>query len=178
MLDLRGRFPNVRFYNPRLTEVQDDVVIGARSRVGAMTLIHEGARIGAGTTIGSHCNICACVIGFGVSIQTACHVTNGVVIEDGAFLGPNVVTLNDNLKGGSLIAPTIGRNAKIGGGSVILPGIQVGENAIIGAGSVVTRDVPAGATVFGNPARIIDQPTPAFSETAAGWVRSGGGGRG
>jgi maltose O-acetyltransferase len=48
----------------------------------------------------------------------------------------------------------IGRNAWIGGGAVILPGVSIGEGALIGAGSVVTRDVPAEATVFGNPARV------------------------
>lgn len=48
---------------------------------------------------------------------------------------------------------TIGRNVWIGGGALILPGVQVGDDAIIGAGAVVTRDVRAGATVVGNPAR-------------------------
>lgn len=49
----------------------------------------------------------------------------------------------------------IGRDAWIGGGSVILPGVTIGEGAVVGAGSVVTRDVPAGAVVAGNPARPI-----------------------
>jgi maltose O-acetyltransferase len=48
---------------------------------------------------------------------------------------------------------TIGRNVWIGGGAILLPGINVGDDAIIGAGSVVMRDVAPGATVAGNPAR-------------------------
>ena len=47
----------------------------------------------------------------------------------------------------------IGRNVWIGGGAIVLPGVNVGDDAIIGAGSVVTRDVPSGATVAGSPAR-------------------------
>lgn len=157
MHSLEKRYPFVRFYNPALTEIQQDVSIGKDSRVGSMTLIHQGAVIGSGTTIGSHCNICNCMIGDRVSIQTACHITRGVVIEDDVFIGPRVVTLNDKLTGGELTYPRICRGAKVGGGSVILPGVTIGENAIVGAGSVVTRDVPAGITVVGNPARAISR---------------------
>jgi maltose O-acetyltransferase len=48
----------------------------------------------------------------------------------------------------------IGRNAWIGGGALLLPGVTVGDDAIVGAGAVVTRDVPPGATAVGNPARV------------------------
>jgi len=151
---LEERFPHVRFYNPLLTEVQENVHIGARTRVGSFTLIHQGAEIGASTTIGSHCNICHCRIGDRVSIQTSCHITRGVVIEDDVFVGPGVVTLNDRLKGEAMNYPRICKGAKVGGGSLIMPGVTIGENAVVGAGSVVRRDVPPGATVIGNPARV------------------------
>ena len=147
------RFPRVHFYNELLTEVQDEVLIGDETRIGSMTLIHKGAVIGRGCTIGSHCNICDARIADRVSIQTGCHITRGVVIEDDVFVGPGVITLNDKLMGGPPAYPRICRGAKIGGGSVILPGVTIGENATVGSGSVVTRDVPAGATVLGNPAK-------------------------
>lgn len=153
MHDLEHRFPNVRFYNPALSEVQEGVSIGIGTRVGAFTLIHEGATIGEGCTIGSHCNICDCRVGDRVSIQTACHITRGVVIEDDVFIGPGVVTLNDKLTGRPQAFPRILSGAKVGGGSVILPGVTIGRNAVVGAGSIVSRDVPDGVSVLGNPAR-------------------------
>ncbi|MBX3571181.1 MAG: N-acetyltransferase [Mesorhizobium sp.] len=147
------RYPGVRFYNEKLTEVQDDVAIGSGTRIGSFTLLHEGAVIGQGCTIGSHCNICRCTIGDGVSIQTGCHITRGVTIEDGVFIGPGVITLNDPLKDTGLLFPIIRNGARIGGGSIILPGVVIGAGAVIGAGSVVTRDVPAGEVTYGNPSR-------------------------
>lgn len=154
MTDLSSKYPDVLFYNPLLTEVQDDVLIGRGTRVGSFTLLHAGATIGAGCTIGSHCNICRCEIGANVSIQTACHITRGTRIEDDVFIGPGVLTLNDTLKDDELRAPVIMRGARIGGGSLILPGIVIGENALVGAGSVVTRDIASGGVSFGNPARV------------------------
>jgi len=49
--------------------------------------------------------------------------------------------------------PVLRSGARIGSGSMLLPGIEVGERAVIGAGSVVVHDVAAGATVRGVPAR-------------------------
>ncbi len=152
--DLYERFPGVRFYSPSLVEVQDGAVIGPGTRIGAFTLVHAGARIGNDCTIGSHCNIHRATLGDRVSIQTACHITMGVVIEDDVFVGPGVITLNDRQMSGDLAFPRLCRGARVGGGSVILPGVLVGAGAIVGAGSVVTKDVPPGATVLGNPARM------------------------
>ena len=49
----------------------------------------------------------------------------------------------------------IEKNAWVGAGALILPGVTVGENAIVGAGAVVTKDVPANMVVVGTPAKIL-----------------------
>jgi len=49
----------------------------------------------------------------------------------------------------------IGRNAWIGVGAIILPGVTIGENAVVAAGAVVTKDVAPNTIVGGNPAKLI-----------------------
>lgn len=50
---------------------------------------------------------------------------------------------------------SIGANAWLGAGSMVLKGVTIGENGVVGAGAVVAGNVPAHAVVFGNPARVI-----------------------
>jgi acetyltransferase-like isoleucine patch superfamily enzyme len=47
------------------------------------------------------------------------------------------------------------RACRIGGGVVLVPGVEVGEEAFVAAGAVVTRDVPPGRVVMGVPARAV-----------------------
>ncbi len=82
-------------------------------------------------------------------------------IEEDVFIAPCVVTTNDNFMGrtearlAAMKGPTIRRGARIGGGAVLLPGIEIGEEAFVGAGAVVAKDVPPRAVIVGNPARVI-----------------------
>ena len=50
---------------------------------------------------------------------------------------------------------TIGDGCWIGGGVIILPGMNIGKGCVIGAGSVVTRDIPENCVAVGNPCRVI-----------------------
>lgn len=49
----------------------------------------------------------------------------------------------------------IGSDVWVGGGALILAGVNIGSGSVIGAGAVVTRDVPAGVFAAGNPCRLI-----------------------
>lgn len=140
-----------------------EVSIGDGTRLGNFIFIRDRTAIGRGCVIGSYVDIEGDVsIGDHVSLQSACYVTRGVIIEDEVFCGPRVTTMNDKRmchRRPSLVferaAPRILRGARVGGGSVLLPGVTIGENALVGAGSVVTKDVPDAAIVAGNPARIV-----------------------
>lgn len=98
---------------------------------------------------------------------------NKITIGDNSGIGPNVqiyavghpvdpsVRLNSNLgetlsTWKTMSAPvTIGKNVWIGGGSIILPGVNIGDNTTIGAGSVVSKSIPANCLAVGNPCRVI-----------------------
>src|SRR4029079_7887315 len=100
-------------------------------------------------------------VGARTKIQADAYVTAYSTLEEDVFIAPCVVTTNDNFMGRTerrhalRKGPTVRRGARIGGGAILLPGIEVGEEAFVGAGAVVLRDVPAGAVVVGNPARQI-----------------------
>jgi acetyltransferase-like isoleucine patch superfamily enzyme len=125
--------------------------IGDNTKIGAFVEIQKNATIGKNCKISSHTFVC-----------------EGVIIEDGVFIGHGVTFINDiypraTTEEGELqseedwsVAPTlIKQGASIGSGSTILANVTVGENAIVGAGSVVTRDVPSNTIVAGNPARVL-----------------------
>ena len=84
----------------------------------------------------------------------------GVVIGETAVVGDDVtlyqgVTLGGTGKELGKRHPTIEENVVVGGGAKILGNITVGKNSRIGAGSVVLRNVPDNSTVVGVPGHII-----------------------
>jgi acetyltransferase-like isoleucine patch superfamily enzyme len=95
------------------------------------------------------------------TIQAGAYITAYSLLEERVFVAPCVVTTNDNFMGRTerrreLIAgPQIRRGARIGGGAILCPGVEIGEEAFVGAGAVVTKDVPPRVVVVGNPARVL-----------------------
>lgn len=117
--------------------------------------------------IGEYCNICShcfieddAFIGNYCTIKCGVQIWNGIIIEDGVFIGANVTFTNDRYprsrnKNWTKLNTTIHKGATIGAGTTILPGLEIGENSIVGAGSVVTKCIPAGEIWVGNPARFL-----------------------
>lgn len=149
-------------------EVSDTASLGPGSRVWQHVQVREGAVIGKQCILGK-----GVYVDHGVKIGDYCKLQNGVfvyhgfTIETGVFLGPGVVLLND--KHPRAINPDgtpqseadwvvsqglVEYGASVGGGAVILPGVNVGRMALVGSGAVVTRDVPERGIVVGNPARL------------------------
>jgi acetyltransferase-like isoleucine patch superfamily enzyme len=136
-------------------------IIGRNFQTGNKVNIRESNRIGDDVSIGTLSVVEHHVeIGNGVRIHTQVFIPEFSVLEDGCWIGPNVVLTNAKYPVSpgvkdSLVGPVIKKGAKIGANATILPGVVIGEHALVGAGSVVVRDVPGGAVVVGNPARIV-----------------------
>jgi len=104
------------------------------------------------------------VLGKNVFINHACSFLDmgGITIEDDVLIGPRVNLVSENHpldpsdRRALITKPiVIKRNAWVGAGATILPGVTIGENAVIAAGAVVSKDVPANTVVGGVPAKFI-----------------------
>jgi acetyltransferase-like isoleucine patch superfamily enzyme len=135
--------------------------IGAGSIVGDQAYVRERSRLGDHTVVGRGSVIDNdVVVGARVRIQTNVYVTATSVIEDDVFVGPGVTTTNDDSMsrhppGEPLRGATLRRACRVGGGAVLVPGVEIGEEAFVAAGAVVTNHVPARAVVMGVPARVV-----------------------
>ena len=133
--------------------------IGAGAIVGDQAYVRERAVIGVGTVVGrGTCVDNDVVVGARVRLQSHVYLTAYSVVEDDVFVGPCAMTTNDQTMarpGDDLRGATLRRGCRVGGGAVLLPGVEIGAEGFVAAGSVVTRDVPPGKLVMGNPARIV-----------------------
>jgi acetyltransferase-like isoleucine patch superfamily enzyme len=141
---------NVKIFHPTLVNLYG-CSIGDDTKIGAFVEIQKNAVVGARCKISSHTFIC-----------------EGVIIEDGVFVGHGVMFTNDRRPratnpDGSLRTDEdwkvevtrIKSRASIGSNATIVCGITIGHGALIGAGAVVTKDVDDFAIVAGVPARVI-----------------------
>jgi UDP-2-acetamido-3-amino-2,3-dideoxy-glucuronate N-acetyltransferase len=140
--------------------VEDGAHLGPGTRVWHQAHVRSGARIGTEVVLGKNVFVDSGVaIGDRSKVQNNVSVYAGVTLEDEVFVGPSAVFTNDlrpRAAGGAwqLVPTVVRRGASLGGGAVVVCGVEIGPWAMVAAGSVVTRSVPAHALVMGNPARV------------------------
>ena len=174
-----GKSPSLARTSTASTAPLDPLVIGDGAVICCGAIVFAGASIGPGAIVGDQSYVReravigersvigrgSCVdndvrVGARVKVQTNVYLTAYSVVEDDVFVGPGVCTTNDDTmsrhdKAYLLRGATIRRAARVGGGAVLTPGVEIGEEAFVAAGSVVTRDVAPRAVVMGVPARAV-----------------------
>jgi acetyltransferase-like isoleucine patch superfamily enzyme len=133
----------------------ENVHMGRNVYVGHQAILKgyykNAMRIGDETWIGQQCFF---------------HSAGGLTIGARVGIGPavRIITSTHTEVGRSTpilfspveLAPvTIGDDADLGVGAIILPGVRIGRGAQIGAGAVVTRDVADYAVAAGIPAKVV-----------------------
>jgi UDP-3-O-[3-hydroxymyristoyl] glucosamine N-acyltransferase len=130
--------------------VGDRAVVRERCQIGENVIIGSGVTVENDTSIGAY-----------TKIQTGSYITAYMEIEERVFVAPMVTTTNDNFMGRTekrfklVKGPTIGRGARIGGGSILLPGIKVAAETFVAAGALVSKDTTPQKLLKGFPAREI-----------------------
>ena len=175
-----GKQPSLGASSTAKRDPLPPTTIGDNTVVSTGAIVFAGSSIGANCIVGDQSCIRErvamaddCILGRGsliendttvgsrTRIQAEAYVTAYSTLEEDVFIAPCVVTTNDNFMGRTekrkalMKGPTIRRSARVGGGAVICPGVEIGEEAFVGAGAVVTKDVPARSVVVGNPARVL-----------------------
>ncbi|TPQ36235.1 UDP-3-O-(3-hydroxymyristoyl)glucosamine N-acyltransferase [Bradyrhizobium guangdongense] len=109
------------------TEIQKDVVIGARTRVQ------------------SHSFVCELV-----SIGEDCFIGHGVMFINDTFASGGPARGRKEL----WRETRVGNRVSMGSNATIMP-VTIVDDVVIGAGSVVTKDITVAGTYAGNPARLL-----------------------
>ncbi len=122
------------------------------ARVGPFARLRAGCDIGPGAAIGNYSELKNTRVGARSRVHHVGYLGDTTLGEN-VNIGAGTITCN--FDGVSKYPTTIGDDAFIGSGNLIVAPIEIGDGALTGAGSVVTHDVPAGKIAYGVPARVM-----------------------
>lgn len=155
-------------------EIGEDVTIGANcviyrgATIGSNTLIADLASVRENVEIGDYVIVGRGVtvenyvkIGERTKIQSNSYITAYTTLEERVFIAPCVTTTNDNFMGRTeerfdkIKGAHVKKGARVGGASIILPGITIEEETFVAAGALVTKHTEPKTLVKGVPAKFV-----------------------
>lgn len=149
--------------------VDNDVSIGANTKIWHFSHVLSNTTIGANCSFGQNCVVGPkVIIGNGVKVQNNISIYEGVEVEDDVFLGPSMVFTNVINPRAFIVRKEefkktlLKKGCSIGANATVVCGVTIGEYALIGSGAVVNKDVKPYALIVGVPAKQI------------GWVSKAG----
>ncbi|MBA2240584.1 MAG: UDP-N-acetylglucosamine diphosphorylase/glucosamine-1-phosphate N-acetyltransferase, partial [Solirubrobacterales bacterium] len=132
----------------------DGAEVGDEVAVGPFAYLRPGARLAAGSKVGTFVEIKNSEIGEGVKVPHLSYVGDADV-GSGSNLGAGTITANYD--GYVKNRTKIGQDARISVHTSLVAPVSLGDRAYTGAGAVVRKDVPDGAlAVSGGQQRNID----------------------
>lgn len=143
------------FYNP------GNILIGNNVRIDDFCILSAGE---GGIIIGNyvHVSCFVCMIGKGkIEMKDySCFSVKCTVFSSSdsftamCFTNPMIPDEQREVYSANV---TLGENAVVGSGSVILPGVTIGDSASVGALSLIKSDIPGGELWAGVPAKFIKE---------------------
>ncbi len=136
-------------------------VIGANTLIADLASVRENVKIGEYVIVGR--GVCVenyVEIGNRTKIQSNSYITAYTTLEEQVFIAPCVTTTNDNFMGRTeerfdkIKGAIVKRGARVGGASIILPGITVEEETFVAAGALVTKNTEPKTVIKGVPAKV------------------------
>ena len=159
----------VNFFVHESSFVDNNVIIGANTKIWHFSHILSNSNIGSNCSFGQNCVVGPNVtIGNGVKVQNNISIYEGVEVEDDVFLGPSMVFTNVInprsfiVKKEEFKKTLLKKGCSIGANATVICGVIIGEFALVGSGAVINKDVKPYALMVGVPAKQI------------GWVSKAG----
>ena len=158
------------FQHGNYVTIEEDVVVGDDVRLGHNVVLKSGTRIMNDVHLADYVKTTGlCLVGNGVDARTGACISRAVIIEDNAFIGPEVMTNHTknvahkrpHIKEVQLIT-RIGYGAVVGSDSSLIAGLTIGDNVVIAASTNVYKDLIEPGIYVGNPLRKIRDLAPEF----------------
>ena len=132
--------------------------VGAESHIGPFSRLRPHAILGEGVHIGNFVEVKNTTIGKG---SKANHLTYLGDAEIGELTNIGAGTITCNYDGVNKFKTIIGKDVRVGSGTMLVAPLSVGDKATTGAGSVITSNCPAGKLTVGRARQF----------TAESWIR-------